>query len=124
MKFYHCPYCGNLIEMIVDSKQIPVCCQHPMTELIANSQEAAWEKHIPIVKEQDGHTMIRVSDVLHPMVKEHYIVWIVIETTKTVIRRNLLPDQSPMMQLALSADERILNVYAYCNLHGLWKANI
>ena len=119
-KFLLCRRCGNLIEMINDSGVTPICCGTDMTELTANTTEAATEKHIPVVKVNDHMVKVTVGEVLHPMEPEHYIEWIYLETNKGIKRVNLKPGEEPIANFSLIEGETVASAYAYCNLHGLW----
>lgn len=122
-RFYICEHCGNIIGMI-HSAGVPVkCCGQNMTELIPGTVEASLEKHIPVA-EVDGNTVkVTVGSVLHPMIEEHSILWVYLETDKGGQRKNLEVGKDPVVTFAL-ADEKPVAVYAYCNLHGLWKADL
>jgi len=122
-KFFICEKCGNIIGMIEPSGVPVVCCGQKMTKLEAGVVEASREKHIPVVL-LDGNTVkVTVGSVEHPMTAEHYISWIYLETDRGGQRKVLKPDDKPEVTFAL-ADEKPIAVYAYCNLHGLWKAEI
>ena len=122
-KFYICEKCGNIIGKIHDSGVSVVCCGQKMTKLEAGVVEASREKHIPVVSVNGSTVEVIVGSVLHPMAEEHNISWIYLETDKGGQRKNLNPGDEPRVTFALS-DEKPLAVYAYCNLHGLWKAEI
>ena len=122
-KFYICEHCGNIIGKIHDSGVSVVCCGQKMKNLEAGVVEASREKHIPVVKVEDGIVKVSVGSVLHPMSAEHHIAWVYLETDKGGQRKNLDVDSAPEITFAL-ADEKPIAVYAYCNLHGLWKAEI
>lgn len=119
-KFLLCRRCGNLIEMINDSGVTPICCGTDMNELTPNSVEAATEKHIPVVEIEDSIVKVTVGSILHPMEEAHYIEWIYLETTEGVKRKKLQPNDNPIAEFALLDGEKVINAYAYCNLHGLW----
>ena len=119
-KFYICEKCGNIIGKIHDSGVSVVCCGQKMTKLEAGVVEASREKHIPVVSVNGSTVEVIVGSVLHPMAEEHNISWIYLETDKGGQRKNLNPGDEPRVTFALS-DEKPLAVYAYCNLHGLWK---
>lgn len=123
VKFYVCERCGNIVEKIKDSGVTPHCCGQKMTELIAGTVEASREKHIPVVNVSEGTVEVLVGSVLHPMAEEHNISWIYLETDKGGQRRDLKPSEEPRAVFALNG-EKPLAVYAYCNLHGLWKTEI
>lgn len=123
-KFFVCKHCGNLIGMIHNSGVPIVCCGEPMTELVANTVDASVEKHIPVVTVDGNKVTAKVGSVDHPMVEEHFIQWIYLETNKGGHRKNLLPGQAPEASFAFLEDEKPVAVFAYCNLHGLWKTEI
>ena len=123
VKFYVCERCGNVVEMVHDSGVNPVCCGAKMTELVAGTVEASREKHIPVVKVDGNVVTVNVGSVEHPMAAEHSILWVYLETDKGGQRKCLEVGASPTVTFALT-DEKPLAVYAYCNLHGLWKAEI
>ena len=123
MKFYKCNHCQNLIEMVDDRKVNPVCCGEKMMELVPGKVDASLEKHVPVVEVKDGVVEVMVGSVAHPMTEEHLIEWIVVETDKGVYRKNLKAGEAPMARFMLLDDEKEVNVYAYCNLHGLWQKN-
>ena len=122
-RFYICERCGNLIGKIHDSGVSVVCCGQKMTELVAGTVEASREKHIPVVS-VDGNTVtVSIGSIEHPMVEEHSILWVYIETNKGGQRKCLEVGKAPVVKFALSSEKPVA-VYAYCNLHGLWKTEI
>lgn len=122
-KFYICEKCGNIVGMIHSSGAPLVCCGQKMTKLEAGTVEASHEKHIPVVT-LDGDTVnVSVGSVTHPMTKEHNISWVYLLTDRGGQRKCLLPDSEPVVSFKLK-DEKPVAVYAYCNLHGLWKTDI
>lgn len=120
-RFLICKTCGNLIEMINDSGVTPICCNKDMEEIVANTTEAATEKHIPIIEISDNIATITVGEKLHPMTEEHYISWIYLETNKGIKKVDLKPNDEPKAKFSLLSDEKVISAYAYCNLHSLWK---
>ena len=122
-KFYICEHCGNLIGMIHDAGVPMMCCGQKMTKLEPGTVEASQEKHIPVVTVEDNLVKVAVGEVAHPMVEEHSILWVYLQTSKGGQRKCLAPGEAPEVVFAL-ADEEPLAVYAYCNLHGLWMAEV
>lgn len=122
-KFYICKKCGNLVGMLHSSGQPLVCCGSPMDELKANTVDAANEKHLPVVEINDGVVHVKVGEVAHPMVEEHYIQWIYLATEQGGQRKVLSPDQAPEAVFHLGEDKAVA-AFEYCNLHGLWKTEI
>lgn len=122
-KFYICEHCGNLVGMIHDSGVSMMCCGQKMTKLEPGVVEASQEKHVPAVS-VDGNTVtVTVGSVEHPMVPEHYIQWVYLLTDKGGQRRALQPGDSTEVTFTLNG-EKPMAVYAYCNLHGLWMAQV
>jgi len=122
-KFYICEKCGNIVGMIHSSGAPLVCCGQKMTELKAGVVEASHEKHIPVVLATEDSVKVVVGSVLHPMTEEHSIQWVYLETDKGGQRKCLAPGESPEVVFALNGEKPIA-VYAYCNLHGLWKSEL
>ena len=124
-RFYICEHCGNMIGMIHSAGVNVVCCGQKMTKLEPGTVEASVEKHLPVVSvSADGKTLTaNVGSVTHPMTPEHSITWVYLETDKGGQRKALNPEETPTVTFAL-ADEKPVAVYAYCNLHGLWKTEI
>lgn len=122
-KFYICPHCGNLVEMVHDAGVNPICCGQKMQELVAGSVEASVEKHVPAVTVSEGCVEVNVGSVDHPMVDVHWIEWVQLVTDKGSYRKTLNPGEVPHVKFLLG-EEKPLAVYAYCNLHGLWKTEL
>lgn len=123
MKVYKCKKCGNIILKINDESGMLSCCGESMVELKINSVDAAVEKHVPVVNVEDNVVTAVCGDVLHPMTEEHYIEFMIFETSKGYSIKYLNPGDEPKCSIVLSKDEDIKAVYAYCNLHGLWVNN-
>ena len=124
MKFYRCDVCGNIIAKVYDSGVSPQCCGKDMTEIKANTTDGAHEKHVPVVEIHDNMVNVKVGSEEHPMAEEHYIQWIALETSSGNQRKCLKPGDKPEACFALCDGDEVLAVYEYCNLHGLWKADI
>ena len=122
-KFYICEHCGNVVEMVKDSGVPVMCCGQKMSLLEPGVVEASHEKHIPVVEVQDEKVFVNVGSVDHPMTEEHSILWVYLQTDKGGYRKNLEPGKEPKAVFSLN-DEKPVAVYAYCNLHGLWKSEI
>ncbi len=120
-KYFKCPICGKIVEVIEDSPVTIMCCGKAMVELIANTSDGAIEKHVPVVNQNDRMVTINVGSVAHPMTEEHYIAWISVVTNKKEMHFRLKPNDEPKVSFELEENEEIIATYAYCNLHGLWK---
>lgn len=122
LKFYICKNCGNIIAVVKASGAPVSCCRQKMAEIVPGTIDAAVEKHVPVVEEKDGKVIVTVGSVAHPMAPEHYIQWIALSTDKGNQRKKLEPGDEPKACFALCEGEKVEAVYAYCNLHSLWKA--
>ncbi len=121
-KFYICRHCGNQIQIVKNAGVPVMCCGEKMHELVPNTTEAAGEKHLPVVTLDGGKVTVNVGAVNHPMLEEHFIEWVYVETENGGIRRELKPGSEPIVSISL--DEKPTAVYAYCNLHGLWAVEL
>ena len=70
----------------------------------------------------NGVVHVTVGSVEHPMQDAHYIQWISVQTKQGSQIKHLHPGEAPKADFALTAGDEVVAVYAYCNLHGLWKA--
>ena len=122
MRFFRCKHCGKIIAIVNDRPVPTICCGEAMEEIVANTEEAAHEKHIPVVKVEGNIVRVEVGSVLHPMLEAHYIEWIALETKNGNQRKVLKPGDAPVAEFALVPGDEVVACYEYCNLHGLWKA--
>ena len=122
-KFYLCKRCGNIVELVHSGGGALVCCGEKMSPICAGEVEASHEKHIPVVNVNDGKVHAFVGSVEHPMTEEHSILWIYLETDKGISRKHIAPGEKPEAEFLLNGEKPIA-VYAYCNLHGLWKTEL
>ncbi len=95
-----------------------------LKELKANTTDGAKEKHVPVVEVKDNVVEVVVGSVLHPQTPEHLIEFILVVTTNGTYRKDLSSEDEPKASFALLPDEKVLEVYEYCNLHGLWKVTL
>jgi len=124
MKIYLCKRCKNLIHVINDSGVNPVCCGEPMVELKANVEDASNEKHVPVVNIESNKVTVTIGSVIHPMEEKHYITCIILRTTNGERIKRLAPNMEPKAIFMLDENEKVLEAYEYCNLHGLWKVEL
>ena len=122
-KFYICEHCGNIVEKVHDAGVPMMCCGQKMKKLEAGTVEASHEKHIPVAEVEGGIVKVEIGAVAHPMTEEHSITWVALQTNRGVQRKHLKAGDAPTVTFAL-CDETPVAVYAYCNLHGLWKTDI
>lgn len=120
-RFFICTHCGNIIAMVKSSGVPVVCCGEKMKELIPGTTDASLEKHVPVFEVKDNKVFVTVGEVAHPMIPEHYIEWISLQTNHGNQRKELRPGQEPKAVFALCDGDEVEAVYAYCNIHSLWK---
>ena len=124
MKFYVCKHCKNLVTLLHESGVPMMCCGEKMTELVPGTSDGAFEKHVPAVS-VDGNTVtVKVGEVEHPMMENHYIQWVVLETKNGAQIHYLKPGKKPEAVFALAEGDEAIAAYEYCNLHGLWKKEL
>ena len=121
-KFYICAHCGKIVALVKESGVPVMCCGEKMAEIVPGTADAAAEKHVPVFTVENGKVHVVVGDVEHPMTEEHYIEWISLQTSTGNQRKFLKPGSKPEMCFALCEGDEVEAVYAFCNLHSLWKA--
>jgi len=125
LNFYKCAHCANLLVPAVDAGVTPTCCGEAMELLKAGATDAAVEKHVPVIeKDEDGHHLVlKVGEVAHPMADDHYIQVIVLRYAARTYMFKLEPGDEPSVKCAIRDNSVPMTVFAYCNLHGLWKVD-
>lgn len=121
VNFYRCPICGNVIELIEGDINHMMCCGQKMELMVANTQDAAVEKHVPVYEKVEDEIVVKVGEVDHPMEKDHYIMWVAQVNDNQVSRVTLYPEQGISVRFRYIPNSTI---YAYCNKHGLWKVEV
>ena len=122
-KFYVCKHCGNMAGLINDKGVPLICCGEKMTELVPNTVEASAEKHLPVVNVSGDKLSVQIGSAPHPMENEHHIVFAYVETEHGGQRKCLKAGEEPKLSFSFVNDKPVA-VYAYCNLHGIWKTEI
>lgn len=121
-KFYRCKKCGTMVGLIHKGGCIPSCCGEEMAELVANTTDAAHEKHVPVITQNGNEVRVAVGSAAHPMEAEHWIQWIYLHTEQGGQRKVLNPGDKPEAVFALADGDKLISAYEYCNKHGLWEA--
>ena len=121
-KFYVCKHCGKIIAVVKESGVPVMCCGQKMTEIVPGSVDAAAEKHVPVWTVEGNTVNVKVGEVAHPMLPEHYIEWVSLQSKCGNQRKQLRPGDASEVSFALTDGDEVEAVYAYCNLHSLWKA--
>lgn len=124
LKFYYCKNCGKIIAIVKDTKLPTICCGEAMQELVPGVTDAAAEKHVPVISVEGNVVTVSVGEVSHPMLEEHYIEWVLLQTNKGIQKKWLKPGEEPKARFILDEGEKAVAAYEYCNLHKLWKASV
>ena len=122
LQLYKCEVCGNLVQVILNGAGELICCGQPMKEIVPGTSDASLEKHVPVYEVIDNVVKVKVGSIEHPMTKEHYIEWISLQTKNGNQRKTLSPEDKPEASFAIIEGDEVESVFAYCNLHSLWKA--
>ena len=126
-QIYKCDVCNIIVEVVHSGVGELVCCGQPMQLKKENTEDAAQEKHVPVVEKTETGIKVKVGSVDHPMTEEHYIEWIEVICDGKVSRTFLKPGDKPEAEFCCAdpskccADLSKVTARAYCNLHGLWK---
>ena len=122
VKIYRCKHCGQIVAAIEKKGCDVFCCGEAMELLVAGVSDGASEKHVPVYEVVDNVVHVKVGEVDHPMSEEHYIQWIILHTNNGVQVHKLAYTDEPKADFALLEGDEVIEVFEYCNLHGLWKA--
>ncbi len=123
-KFFICNTCGNLVSLLNEGGGTLVCCGNDMEELVPNTVDAAVEKHVPVIEVEGNKVTVKIGSVTHPMVDEHWIEWIYLETKEGIQRKCLKPGDEPKAVFVLNDGDEVVSAYEHCNIHGLWKKEV
>ena len=125
-RFFICKESGDIVGLIHDGGGKLSCCGEDLKELKANTTDAAQEKHVPVPTYDAAKHEVTVSvgSVAHPMTEEHLINWVMLVTKRGTQRVDLTAVDAPTVTFRLADGDAPVKVLAYCNLHGLWQAEI
>ena len=116
---WKCEVCGNIVEVLHAGVGQLVCCGQLMNLMEARLTEAeGYEKHLPVIEQGDGVVKVKVGSVPHPMMENHWIEWIALDTDRGVHRKYLKPGDEP--EAVFRTGDRVLQAREYCNIHGHW----
>ena len=104
-------------QVIISDKSLSVG-----TELIPNTTDAAGEKHVPQIIIDGEKVVVKVGSVEHPSLDAHYIEWIILVTETGFQMKWLKLGDKP--EATFKAVDKPIAAFEYCNLHGLWKAEV
>lgn len=118
MKFLKCDACDSIM---VKALCGGACSGDGLAVIEPNTVDASREKHVPVIEREGNKVTVKVGSAVHPMSEEHYIQFIAVETENGFAVRRLKPTDAPEAFFCLDKTDVPVAVYAYCNLHGLWK---
>lgn len=110
--------------MLINGEGEISCDGKLMKALKANTEDASNEKHVPFVDIEGNKVNVKIGSAEHPMTEGHFIVWIYLQTKRGGQYRYLTPNDKPKAEFIVAEDDEAVAVYEYCNLHGLWKAEL
>ncbi len=120
MKILKCHSCNALVKVLEDChcRCGIECCGEKMEEVIPNSTEASFEKHLPQYEKVGDKIKVVVP---HVMEEDHYITMISyvhddIEETIT-----FAPNKKATVEFIYYPHSKL---YSYCNQHGLWETDV
>lgn len=118
---YYCDNCHNVVESLWSGGSDLVCCGKQMQKLEANTTDAAVEKHVPVIERNGNQVTVKVGGNPHPMVEEHYILFVELLAGDKVYRHDFKEGDSTAEATFLT-EETDLVARAFCNLHGFWQS--
>lgn len=121
MEFLLCKKCGELFVRANDVCDCtPECCGEELTKLEANTTDAAQEKHVPVITRDGNKIDVVVGSTEHPMEEDHWITCIIAVQGNKYQVQKLNPGDAPKANFQI--EDGAVEVYEFCNKHGLWKA--
>ncbi len=121
-EIYVCEVCGNVVEILRAGDGQLVCCGREMTLQPEKTQDEAREKHVPKATRDGGRVSVVIGEIEHPSEPEHFIEWVELAQNGRTKRVELKAGDRPAAEFCVGEGPAI--VRAYCNIHGLWKAEI
>ncbi len=118
-EIYRCSICGNIVEVLHASFGELTCCGKAMELLTENTVDAATEKHVPVIEKIKGGYRVKVGEIEHPSLDNHYIEWIQLQEEDKSQIVHLKPGDKP--EVIFLTESKEVTAREYCNLHGLWK---
>ena len=124
-EIYKCAECGLTFEVTTGCNCPVSCCGREMKLMQAQTADYKQEKHVPFPESVNGGMRVTVGkEMPHPMLEAHYIAAIMLETARSLQVKYMRPTDKPEAEFIVAPGETAVTVYEYCNLHGLWKADL
>ena len=112
-KVYVCPVCGNVIRTVGET--VVSCCGITLPPLSPEETDAEHAIRVEVV---DDEYYVSVD---HPMDKDHFISFLAAVSDSGMQFVKLYPQGSAEAMFRIP---RVRYVLAYCNRHGLFKADV
>lgn len=113
MRFYVCPECGNVITSMEAS--VAICCGRKLEAL--SPMKASEDQKLNVASVE--HDLFITTG--HEMSKQHYIAFVAMLTSDSVILKKLYPEWD--LQVRFPAHFRGRLIW-YCNQHGLFYQEV
>ena len=120
---YKCEHCGIIVEGLHGGGGDLVCCGEKMKLFVENTVDASKEKHVPVIEKTAKGYLVKIGSVPHPMEEKHYIEFIELIIGENIYRKFLKPGDKPEAEFEVSSSGTVM-AREYCNLHGLWAAQL
>ncbi len=112
MKLIECRGSHNIYKVMKENEDVSD------KEIVANSVDAAVEKHVPQYEIKEDMVEIVVN---HVMEEEHLIEWIMVEYEDLEMTKYFKAFDKVVFEAQYIPG---MKIYAYCNKHGLWMNKI
>ncbi len=122
LQIFKCEACGNIDEMLHGGDGELEGCDEQVKRYVEKTADSATEKHVPVIEKIDTGFKVTVGSTLHPMEEKHYIEWIELIADGEAYRQFLNPGDEPVATFCVEASS--VTAREYCNIHGLWKAQV
>ena len=123
LQVYRCNICDNVVLVVRSGVGTLVCCGQPMSLLAEKTGGPGEEKHVPVVEREGDVVRVKMGSVEHPMQEDHLIEWVELIVGDEVHRRFFKPGDKPEAEFKIAGARRLV-ARAFCNKHGLWKAEL
>ena len=120
LKLKRCLKCGALVKVLQDCNCNDgiMCCGEKMQDVVANSMDASFEKHVPTYQKEGNDIIVTVN---HVMEEEHYIEWVLVKYENENREIFFKPGDDASFRVPY---EKGALIYSYCNKHGLWMREV
>jgi superoxide reductase len=119
-ELYRCKHCDSIVEVLKEGDNELVTDEQPLELLEAKQVDTGAEKHVPVIERDGSKVTVKVGEISHPMLEEHYIVFIELFADGNVYRKSLTSENDPKAEFYIDPSVTDLKAREYCSVHGLW----